>query len=168
MVKLANDWEVELHSLLDGGVGLVRVLLAVDVLTSAQRQTSVGNLVQKSHLLAARGHVGHYDLTLVRMVYQKVLHFIFAALVNERLVTMGNHDVILELAFSLFDLLFEYDKVASSGDVDSSLTITLELMILSSVLTLKRNFKHSKYEWKRCHTQASEVGSQERCFLAIN
>jgi len=125
-------------------------LLARDILSLHQRQTSVWNLIQQSYILVFWRNIGHYNLTLIRIVDDEVFNFIFGAL-EHILVSMNDHHIVFGLAFAFFYFLFENDNIRTGRNDDSSFPIASDFVLLLRFLLRKRQIHKTQSNWKIFH-----------------
>ena len=65
------------------------------------------------------------------MVDDHIFHFIILLpMVDERLISVSDHKIVLDLALAFFDLLLEQNGVGACRNLDASSLIRPELVLL--------------------------------------
>ena len=150
MLKWPIFWEVKLNLELLCCIRIQQKLLARDILSLHQRQTSVWNLIQQSYILLFWRNIGHYNLTLIWIVDDKVFNFIFRTL-EHVLVSMNDHHIVFGLALAFFYFLFENDNIRTGRNDNSPFPIASDFMLLLRFLLRKRQIHKTQYNGKVFH-----------------
>lgn len=150
MLEWPIFWEVKLNLELLCSIRIQQKLLARDILSLHQRQTSVWNLIEQSNILLFRRNIGHDNLTLVWIVDDEVINFIFRTL-EHVLVSMNHHHIVFGLALPFFYFLFENDNIRTGRDDNSSFPIASDFMLLLRFLLGKCQIHKTQYNWKIFH-----------------
>ena len=102
------------------GISLKLEWLRDHVLRLINRQRACWDLVQEVELFHVWGHIGHYYLTAIGLVYQKFgRHSFLLATVSLAILTcvpMRDHKVLLEADRHIFNLFLENDQIGTSSD----------------------------------------------------
>ena len=79
VLKLSIFWEIKLDSILNCWKRINHDSFTLNVLRLHKRKTSIWNLHQQSDLFVLGWYVGHYHLTLISMIHNKVIKFFILA-----------------------------------------------------------------------------------------
>ena len=91
------------------------------------------NLVQQVELLYIWGYIRHNHFAAVGCVDQELIRyclvFILLTLAILPCISMGHHEVLLEVNLYILDFFLEHNKITSSCDCQSSRLICLSLVV---------------------------------------
>jgi len=138
MIKLSITREVKLLFLFFCGIRFQIKPLAINKLGFAQRQAAIRNLIEHRDLLRFRGDIGHYYFALIWVIGDHIGHFIIvvSALIQERLVSMRNHQIVLYFTFSFFYLFLEQNGACTCCDINASSLIGFKFVLLARLDSL--------------------------------
>ena len=124
MLKFSLFWEVKLNCFLNCSIWFESKLLAINILSLPKRQASIWYLRKQGNLFFLLWHISHYNFALIRMIYDHVLDFLFIIRSYKRLISLGDHHVIFQVALPLLYFFFKNNWIGSYRDSNSSLLIT--------------------------------------------
>jgi hypothetical protein len=124
MLKFSFFWEIKLNCFLNCSIWFQCKLLAINILSLPKRQASIWYLRKQGNLFFLLRHISHYNFALIRMIYDHVLDFLFITCSYKRLISLGDHHVVFQVALPLLYFFFKNNCIGSYGDSNSSLLIT--------------------------------------------